>query len=156
MVVGEMMNNKEILEKAIKLAVDNGFNHNDQTLIRASKYGIYWKRPNEKNEYYQEVPSLIFNHDFAKAIWGSRTLNALTGEKFVAKKLPEGLIETVYVDFAWEYYLQNMVISEDPITYLGDNLPKETDSQVKKALQFMKKKGIDSLFPVHYKDEDKL
>ena len=52
----------------------------------------------------------IFTHDFAKALWGE---------------------ETIYVSLAgqyesdvplWQYHLQQMVISDNPIQYLGEHL----------------------------------
>lgn len=47
--------------------------------------------------------NVIFNHDFAKALRGE-------------KKIIVGMIEP------WKYHLQQMVIADDPIKYLGENL----------------------------------
>ena len=50
------------------------------------------------SNYFQ----LIFNHDFAKAFWGetSTVCGCDVGEP------------------AWEFYLQQMVLEEDPVNYL--------------------------------------
>jgi len=68
------------------------------------------------------LEQLIFSHEFCKALWGSRTVNALNGNKFVAKKLPDGVIETVYVDLAWEYHIKQLAVAEDRIDYLRKNM----------------------------------
>ncbi len=53
--------------------------------------------------------------DFAKALWGDNPQRLL--DQY------EPLDESGQVSLtAWEYHLQNMVIADDPIAYLGDNL----------------------------------
>jgi len=108
------MSNEEILEKAIQKAIDGGWdvfsteNHQIdiemitiEMLEDAEHYHagaphtgltVYIRR----NGYYAPA-EVIFDHEFAQALWG------------------EGL-------FAWKYRLQEMVISDDPIAYLGENL----------------------------------
>lgn len=48
------------------------------------------------------VYAIIFNHDFAKALWG--------GEIQVVPADP-------YTRVNWKYHLQQMVIADDPIDY---------------------------------------
>lgn len=48
---------------------------------------------------------LLFNHDFAKAIWGEEN--------------PTFVKITFYKD--WKYHLQQAVISEDPLEYYWEN-----------------------------------
>jgi len=95
--------NKETLAKAIQKATDNGL---DETLAGSLK-----------DEAYLHPNQLIFNHDFAKALWGEEA-------KF--EDLPAWDDKSDYYPSSgykmWEYHLQNMVIAEDPIKYLGENI----------------------------------
>ena len=105
----EPMSNQDILEKAIQKAIDGGLTG-------------YWKERYEKCvdmgelkylvdgnniEQGETVEKLIFNHDFAKALWGGATNEAAA--------FKDSLDE-------WQYHLQQMVISDDPIKYLGENI----------------------------------
>lgn len=57
---------------------------------------------------------LIFNHDFAKALWPNpKNYNNFEGMKITISvtKIP-----------LWQVHLQMMVIADDPIKYLGENL----------------------------------
>jgi len=53
-----------------------------------------------------------------------RIAKALWGEEYIDTGVPNGAVwqEENIEELAWQYHLQNMVISEDPIKYLGDNL----------------------------------
>jgi len=116
------MTNKEILEKAIQKAIDGGW---EQLL----NYKVMWFRNYIPSHYYIklqvnddgmvssmefETNTVIFNHDFAKALWGDKQL-------IYSHKLP-------VINNSWqkvknyEHHLQQMVIAEDPIKYLGDNI----------------------------------
>jgi len=85
------MSDKEILEKAIQKAIDNSWAWKD----------IDWDADNRPYE-------LIYNHEFAKALWG---------EKHITEYYPSPVSKPAFV-----YHLQQMVIAEDPIKYLGDNI----------------------------------
>ena len=54
---------------------------------------------------------LIFNHDFAKALWG---------EEPYGFEGTDVMIE--YPSLEWQHHLQQMVLSDDPIKYLGENM----------------------------------
>lgn len=98
-----MLSNQEILEKVIKKANKAGFGVNDGWLIPTSKIGIELMIADR--DYYK----LIFNHDFAKSIWGEEPgLGATPG----------------FIDDApnWQYHLMLMVIAENPLDYLKDNI----------------------------------
>jgi hypothetical protein len=89
------MSNQEILEKAIKKAIDGGWQPDPDDM--------YYK-----NEF--EYPMIIFRHSFTKALWGDGQMG----------KLPKhGLRVGVS---GWQMHLQQMVIADDPIKYLGDNI----------------------------------
>lgn len=99
------LTNKEILEKAIQKAIDGGW--------------VYTLEPNfspEKIASIMDVNSvrragIIYSHDFAKALWGE-------GEW---KTEMSGLIFTNGLT-KWQRHLQNIVIAEDPVKYLGENI----------------------------------
>lgn len=83
------MKNEEILKKAIEKAVKNGF-----------------KKEDGEFHHYE----IIFSHDFAKAFWGVSPHIYLN---------IDGVSHTSnYKLERWQYYLQQMVLEEDPIKYL--------------------------------------
>ena len=92
-----MHNNEEILKKAIEKAVKNGYKKYADEL---------WELLHENNYY-----GTIFSHDFAKAFWGESKCDCM--------QTPNG---TLHKDNCkerdWQYHLQQMVISDDPVKYL--------------------------------------
>lgn len=118
------MTDQEILTKAIEKAIAggwfdvaglNGFtiwspvNAYDTLII------LEERESHEKRQYnYQAV---IFNHDFAKALWGE------------TKPLENGEYPPEVIMYKgkpmwhpWKHHLQNMVIADDPIAYLAENM----------------------------------
>jgi hypothetical protein len=107
-----MSDNKAILEKAIQKAIDGGW---DTTHFHTTK-GSY-KHPDESEfhdilgDWHKISPlDIIFNHDFAKALWGEEVNDKSNGDDHL-----------FYAPW-WKYHLSHMVISDDPIKYLGDNI----------------------------------
>lgn len=121
---------QEILEKAIQKAIDCGWDifgtENQQIDVFESTYedredddNYYSDAPHDglfldirRNGYFS-VNDVIFNHDFAKALWGNNEDDRMTiiGETDWRKwPLP------------WQYHLQQIVIAEDPIKYLEENM----------------------------------
>ena len=97
------MTKQEILEKAIRKAIEGGFNESKIDEVELGATG------------------LVYRHDFAKALWGDE----LHQETFIVpKELSKRFAGTKDLDIkpVWQYHLQQMVISDDPIKYLGDNL----------------------------------
>ena len=116
------MSDKEILGKAIQKAIDGGWT--DDVLedvgieIYSSSFGDY-----------RSMNDLIYRHDFAKALWGEGHYNLIVakGRKaFGSKQVLEDVTGEPVLE-AWQYHLQNMVISPDPIKYLGQNIPNERE-----------------------------
>jgi hypothetical protein len=97
------MSNQEILEKAIKQAIAGGWNAE----IRDT--GLYiGEYENATASYhgtslFQPDYNIIYDHDFAKALWGDHPIDTQFRK-------------------AWQQHLQQMVISDDPIKYLGVNI----------------------------------
>ena len=110
------MNNQEILEKAIQKAIDGGFPQAGDLLpfeLVKNRVGTYLIH--SERDGWASVEGLIFNHDFAKAIWGEQKIDKVVKD--------EAGIKTYYGPHSgWQYHLQQMVIADDPIKYLGDNI----------------------------------
>lgn len=109
------MNNKEILEKVIQKAIDGGFVW--QTQCSEPLLSL------DGNSKLHQIPHLniptqswlIFNHDFAKALWGE-------SPKYCnSAAIGEPATQPIWLS-SWKYNLQQMVISDDPIKYLGNNI----------------------------------
>jgi len=126
------MNNQKILEKAIQKAIDGGWNIVDYTSskdkwkifnrdYRIEEDGIYSKGPYACMECFKpdmSIPEIIFNHDFAKALWGDiKTWRSWQGTAF------EHMADFVQIELTdWQFHLQQMVIADEPIKYLGENI----------------------------------
>lgn len=146
-----------ILKTAIKKAIDSGWRdplgiiqfkleygygddqwHVAHTSICVRQYSRNTKKM--EDEYYQ-YQLFIYTHDFAKALWGERTITVracgkcdypdfakvesyLASEGDFCPYDGSKLIERKEYDGAqpWAKHLQQMVIAEDPIQYLGENI----------------------------------
>jgi hypothetical protein len=91
------MNKHETIEKAIKKAVKNGANE------------IYLSEL-----YLKSIETLIFNHDFARALWGEEYEKYESSIFFKKKSI--GSFPN------YQIHLGRMVLSRDPIKYLADNI----------------------------------
>ena len=117
------MSKQEILEKAISKAIEGGWNGFLNTIpdgntfyYPSGKDLLKWRWEEEgkafsDGEYddYESinVEAVIFNHDFAKALWPGKWRDSTErGQAYPY----------------WQTHLQRMVISDDPIAYLGENL----------------------------------
>jgi hypothetical protein len=137
------MSEKEILEKAIQKAIDGGLPMSCEKLKSFKYYEIETDGYTEDSSIYgyiKQVSSgepryewewfsneqLIFNHDFAKALWGDEEKDC---HCVVCGTTWSHLLDCPYRSSgrnlwldAYKYHLQQMVIADDPIKYLGDNL----------------------------------
>lgn len=87
------MTNTEILTKAIRKAINNGFVFGTEPFIKEEiKYKTY---------YY-----VIFSHDFAKAFWYHKHDSLCKKFKFCGE------------EDNWKHNLMAMVLFENPIKYL--------------------------------------
>lgn len=100
------MESKEILEKAIRRATDNGYKH-----------GIQWMHQ-VVNDYAEDYnySGLIFSHEFATCLWGDKEVHYYD----IVDLDNGGKTETVTMPI-WHYHLKQMVVAEDPTQYLGEN-----------------------------------
>jgi hypothetical protein len=82
------MSNAEVLDRAIAKANANG-----------------WKGSVVYPGVYRSPEQLIYNHDFARALWGEGPAD---------QDLP--------AMHKWEEHLMHMVIAKDPIAYLAEHI----------------------------------
>ena len=90
--------NEQILKKAIMIAKKKGYRFLNVIYDGKDTLDTAGQNP----EYYYH---LIFSHDFAQACWGE--------EESMIEGHCEGIIKE-----GWQYHLQQMVISEEPLKYL--------------------------------------
>ena len=104
------MTDDEILKKVIEKAEKNGF---DLTgYLPAFSKTIIWDCRFE----------IIFSHDFAKAFWGEEIIETYGWDKGNHDDNTERELAYfcyTYKKPAWKHHLQQMVLEEKPIEYLG-------------------------------------
>ena len=114
------MNDKQILKKAIEKAEENGFNFDKRYLETLMPYKLDFVSWLYKSGFYYYF---IFSHDFAKAIWGKKKVES-GYNRFIAHMgdtIEESRFELRYIP-AFEYHLQQMVLSKKPLKYIEKNL----------------------------------
>lgn len=133
-----MIKNIKVLEKAIQKAIDGGWKGTKFMPLGGGWLGdspkweikqpfsdvmvIYTTGGVNNIEIHINTEHVIFNHDFAKALWGDRECNCtptkLNMSLLHEKDCPAGQ----RYEAGWQYHLQQMVIADDPIKYLGENI----------------------------------
>ena len=121
------MTDQDILRAAAQKAIDNGWS-GYMSLVRAEitktapdtvslKKWIEFvdEAQTELGLSYKEI---IFNHDFARALWGDEECPYDTFSKRTGPSGSGGPAEDWYDGATWEFHLQQMVTAEDPIKYL--------------------------------------
>lgn len=116
------MTNEETLSRAIQKAIDGewkaeGLGGADtwqdlSELERQYVVKLLLGKPEQPDGYMM----LIFNHDFAKALWGEGCWDCL-GSPGALREHRNNL--TVRHRKIWQMNLQQMVIADDPIKYLA-------------------------------------
>ena len=100
------MKDKEILEKAIEIAIKNGYKE-------PFVFGMGSSFSLDKFQIFK----LYFSHDFAKAFWGTKQKD--TGYEEISGISGGERVDTNAICIeAWKYHLQQMVLEEKPIDYL--------------------------------------
>ena len=128
------MTNRQILQKAIEKAVENGFSCGSS----GCKEENYHYGNSSCAEFYLEdydAPdpyTLIFSHDFAKAFWGEEPACIYCDENRMVEL--DDSDELFTCDncgrrgppfFVWAKHLQLMVLEEEPLQYLAKFLEEE-------------------------------
>lgn len=115
------MTNKEILEKVIQKAIDGGWKEPSGNTLRVDDSGNLFCFINGATDgikaygFQFNLERLIYSHDFVKALWRDKDIDSYLDT--VSKNTG---IKNKY--HPWQIHLQNMVIAEDPIAYLGENI----------------------------------
>lgn len=112
----EKMTDKEVLQKAIEIAIDNGLTEPQRSGVIRVLFIINGKMVSERD--------LIFSHDFAKAFWGWHCSENRT--EYVTYS--NGAVEQEAV-INWMYHLQQMVLEENPIDYLRKFIKDEKTNE---------------------------
>lgn len=76
----------------------------------------YWDGYDEPGYMRFNYPEIIFDHDFAKALWGDNLNVTEQIHHWASGDVTRAMLKN------WQLYLQQMVIAEDPIKYLGEHL----------------------------------
>lgn len=119
------MTDQQILEKAIQKAIDGGFKFFPEGELKVQDSsdldGIVFEFNTWPPHWTVPLSVIIFNHDFAKALWGEEPYS---DNKTVNVSLKGGIVteHKFSTEPAWQYHLQQMVIAKDPIKYLGENI----------------------------------
>lgn len=120
------MTNQEILERAIQKAIDGGWKAPNEDWYVADdgdELNLYYlTHSDSKGKTYHLLRpyELIFSHDFPKALWGSRW-DENNGCKVHNTIHSTDSMGDDYSD-PDAYHLQQMVIADDPLKYLGENI----------------------------------
>lgn len=125
--------NTAVLERAIRVAIENGWKW--QNFEGPGYFPSYLKEPLLVRHIAvtmndMRLEHLIYNQQFAKALFGSEfkpytiCWYKLEGEHM---KDPDDFVAQHHYTPAWQYHLQQMVISPDPIKYIAANMPGGED-----------------------------
>lgn len=117
-----MKSDKQVLEAAIQRAIEGGWK--PKTEIHYQDYedfDVPFKGFHDyANSTFIALESVLFDHEFAKALWGEELI-----EEYLFAS--EGSYKYSEIQVAWKKHLQIMVVAPDPIAYLRDYLEKEND-----------------------------
>jgi hypothetical protein len=137
------MNKQEVLTKAIGRAIAGGWHMFYPKIIKFStmvdSWGVdvgsdtkhiqFWLnwRPNSHPETRFEhfgcsIEKVIFDHDFAKALFGEPYVMSHKEAKEAGYMGGGGQMIDLVKGAGWQYHLQRMVVAENPIQYLADNM----------------------------------
>jgi len=122
------MNNKQILQKAIKKAIKNGWKvdykfNGKNVKVKNDSEGLptfYWI----EEDMRQQTRDIIFSHEFAKALWGEEIVDKFGNSLDYFKKIVFAndleMIKNHQGPFlpAFQYHLQKMVLEKEPLKYL--------------------------------------
>lgn len=123
-----LMTNQAVLEQAILKAINGGWSTSflSKPIVAGLCLEDYKHRirfGSLGNGETLALEEVIFNHDFAKALWGDKhgeniRLNGDGSWSPLRKDKPS----VVRAEANWEYHIKQMVISPDPIDYLRENM----------------------------------
>lgn len=104
-----IMNNKEILKKSIKKAINKGYK--PVKILGNALSDTTCHMLIIKDLYH----AIIFSHEFAKAFWGEKA------KEEQIMRYSDMIINEKNI-MRWKYYLQEMILEKEPLKYLEDFL----------------------------------
>ena len=112
------MTDKEILQKAIEIAMENGMSRHYNWMLSVLKDWLGDIKNGSIGSYENEfhINEIIFSHDFAKAFWGNDGI-VLGSYQYPDPKTNESIKKSNNL-VTYKYHLQQMVLEENPIQYL--------------------------------------
>ncbi|WP_425005791.1 hypothetical protein [Mycolicibacterium sp. S3B2] len=125
--MSETLSKQETLEKAVQKAIDGGWKA--PSLLLA----LYQHPSSEKikGQNVEMIRGMITSHDFTMAVWGEGKVCEYDGHDMSDHTIycKEGESDTTFPCGGeasryprWKVRLQQMVIAEDPLKYLGEHL----------------------------------
>jgi len=116
------MTDEQILKKAIEKAIKNGWKKGKLYLGNVHYLGC-------GRDAYRYYYAIIYNRDFAKAIWGEEIkchycdLNQEKHKIIIGKTYDECsncglLVEGDYLQESWKTHIEQMVLEKEPLKYL--------------------------------------
>ena len=123
------MSNQEILEKAIQKAIDGGWTVGRQIKFEKSMGWVQVGDGPEEPEVTENgvtarmtqllgETDILYDKGFAKALWKDVDFDPTDTDLWEG----DGYTSALFLGEAWQFHIQNMVIADDAIKYLGDNL----------------------------------
>lgn len=98
------------LKRAVNKAVINGWYLDGMLAIQVDPSGqLLFMSKGGDNWEPLALSDVLYDHDFAKALWGDEYINYIVGESHL------------YL-VAWQYHLQQMVLADNPVEYLEENI----------------------------------
>lgn len=130
------MTNTEIPTKAIQTVLHRGFKpdgiENVTSFKATTRGGQTWVRwfNNDGQEVIQDIEHVIFDHQFAKLLWGEgfyryfeRSLGeADTSETYNLDELEEEQQWGAVFVPTWRYHIQQLAASDNRSEYLGEHI----------------------------------
>lgn len=118
-----------ILGRAIQKAIDGGWDDFDTTewwkvyYAYGDRLMVEFRPAQDAMGMFYSYKDIIYSNDFAKALWGD-------GKEVEVPEIGGGTythflwneLGTVLPRYAYQWHLQQMVISDNPIQYIADNL----------------------------------
>lgn len=111
------MTDSEVLQKAIERAIENGWKTNifwDDMLSQPTIYD------GDGGYAYVNPLSILFDHDFARALFGEEELERATSNDHI--KIKGNFTRPVRGHEGWQYHIQQLALAEDRIGYLREYL----------------------------------
>lgn len=109
------------LQKLIERAINKGwdvshkFKIDDDSFEDITIINITFLGDGKWAEWKPQINTLIFNHDFARALFGEHT------ETMMVQNNTLNVHQVIDMD-GWRYHLQQAVVSKDPIDYMYEQV----------------------------------